>query len=735
MSFVVPPDFDWHKYISLNKDLCHLEEEGAIEHYIQYGIKENRLYKYILPTDFNSVEYKSLNRDLWHLSDTEIEQHYMLHGRSEDRIYSINNFYSKYPYFNLDLYIKFIDTNLPRINYYILFNQTPIYLIVENDILYHVDVKYFETISDKYDVKTNVLQFIKSNYKLINKNLDCCQTCVLKKFDPDHHTLKYLSMSKNNRNIDLKKYYIILLENYIRKHYDYIYMINIGSDNTECLDDLFNYLSRVKELNNLLFISINHDVIIHNYIKSKLNDFSNYIIIRVPNKGFDIGSFFLSINELKINNISYEYLIRLHTKTSLHWRKELIEPLLNTKETLETITKEMKQYDIHYYGAPNCTKVLDLNNYKLLSKMYPDIYYINNVRFIAGTIFIISKNYIDSFINITGIHTYPLFTSVYTQNRLYDETSIPHAIERSFGIENFIHFSRDTLVIIATYLNNELKYKTLINNIQIFIRSNLKYFVVILTGITNKYNQKFINFSKQLNVEINIISDNDNTAADFGKWYRFLKRQYKYYINYKKYLFTNDSYILTTTIIDYISKSIKYDLYGFINSYENKYHYPSFLFIIRNIVFFISFLNTYVKNIKTVNDVINIEINLRDNFKYLGRECYVDITKYNCDFNIFYRHDDVYSKLLTNNQLPIIKIKRLNYTTYDNYVLPNDFDAKKYRDLYSDLEHLSLTEMETHFINHGMKEGRKYKPEQESSIPKFIHQKLKEVNFDLNTHS
>jgi sulfatase modifying factor 1 len=47
----IPNGFDWKMYICLNDDLKCTDEEGAISHYIKYGMNENRKYK----DDFNNL--------------------------------------------------------------------------------------------------------------------------------------------------------------------------------------------------------------------------------------------------------------------------------------------------------------------------------------------------------------------------------------------------------------------------------------------------------------------------------------------------------------------------------------------------------------------------------------------------------------------------------------------------------------------------------------------------------
>lgn len=45
---IVPLDFDWKSYLSINTDvgLVHKDESGAIRHWLQYGYREGRSYKY-----------------------------------------------------------------------------------------------------------------------------------------------------------------------------------------------------------------------------------------------------------------------------------------------------------------------------------------------------------------------------------------------------------------------------------------------------------------------------------------------------------------------------------------------------------------------------------------------------------------------------------------------------------------------------------------------------------------
>jgi hypothetical protein len=60
----LPDDFDWITYIYFYDDLKDMNINDAYYHYIGYGCKENRLYKFDLPEDFNWKDYYYFNKDI-----------------------------------------------------------------------------------------------------------------------------------------------------------------------------------------------------------------------------------------------------------------------------------------------------------------------------------------------------------------------------------------------------------------------------------------------------------------------------------------------------------------------------------------------------------------------------------------------------------------------------------------------------------------------------------------------
>ena len=75
--------FDPIVYKRIYEDLSHMTDEEAKIHYICNGIRENRKYRY--EDVFDAVKYKDLYQDLMHLNDREATQHFYRHGINEGR--------------------------------------------------------------------------------------------------------------------------------------------------------------------------------------------------------------------------------------------------------------------------------------------------------------------------------------------------------------------------------------------------------------------------------------------------------------------------------------------------------------------------------------------------------------------------------------------------------------------------------------------------------------------------
>jgi hypothetical protein len=97
---IVPYDFDWKTYLALNNDLDEkCNEIEAIDHYVKYGINENRNYKI---DEFDWKTYLLLNNDLnQNCNEIEAKHHYINYGIRENRNYKMNTNETK-AYLNLN---------------------------------------------------------------------------------------------------------------------------------------------------------------------------------------------------------------------------------------------------------------------------------------------------------------------------------------------------------------------------------------------------------------------------------------------------------------------------------------------------------------------------------------------------------------------------------------------------------------------------------------------------------
>jgi hypothetical protein len=222
------------------------------------------------------------------------------------------------------------------------------------------------------------------------------------------------------------------------------------------------------------------------------------------------------------------------------------------------------------------------------------------------------------------------------------------------------------LLIIALHTNNDLKYKTLLNNIKYFEKDFID--IILINTIDYKDSYNFDISSKIIN---SLYIPNDK-YCDFGKWTYVLKNIVS--VNkYKKIIFTNDSYIIVNNLDEYLNNVLtkNFDLYGYTDSCEVRYHYQSYIFSIdasKNC----NFLNIYANHSPYINNffdlIINFELNLINYFE--NKICYLNIASQTQGKNIFFVCDKLYEDLLKKNLLPIIKIKRLFHTNKEQIIVP-----------------------------------------------------------------
>ena len=174
---------------------------------------------------------------------------------------------------------------------------------------------------------------------------------------------------------------------------------HIGSANT--------FIKMEKYIDNLLNITstyVNYSItLIAALIDTLPEDFVNYvklkypqiIFIDTPNAGFDIGSFFSILKYCKENNLDFDYVIKVHTKTIDEWRERMLDTIAGSINYIHNILKTFENQKIGLIcdGTMECiNNGSQTNNNYMHLKYLIEKYNINispnaNVRFAAGTMF------------------------------------------------------------------------------------------------------------------------------------------------------------------------------------------------------------------------------------------------------------------------------------------------------------------------------------------------------------
>lgn len=234
------------------------------------------------------------------------------------------------------------------------------------------------------------------------------------------------------------------------------------------------------------------------------------------------------------------------------------------------------------------------------------------------------------------------------------------------------------IVIVASHIKKNLQYEILKNNLPYFDKEYID--IVIVYSRENK-DIKYNLQSLSSNI-IHIFEVENDKYVDFGKWIHGLSQVD--YSSYKNVLFTNDSFIITSSIDNYLQNMVMkhYDLYGFTDSTEITYHYQSYLFY-TNVCHIDKLLDLFQDKydcVQSFQDVImNYELPLQAQFANTNKDCYLKIGTLtnNQGKNVFFANDTLYKTLYDLQLLPIVKVKRLYFRNLSFPIcLPEDLKCE-----------------------------------------------------------
>lgn len=188
-----------------------------------------------------------------------------------------------------------------------------------------------------------------------------------------------------------------------------------------------------------LFVTTNSETDVTNDVRK----YAKQVYI-IENKGMDFGPFIHVYNEIK--DSGYDYFLKVHTKKSKHnknlgnmWREKLIEVFFNTKEGFTAVVDTLKSDEsIYMAGAYSCfydrlkepLGSLSLIDNKETIKIVNSFLNVGNHGcFFAGSIFMVSKKYLDILFKDVNLNEFKLiFDHPYNLG-----VSTSHAMERLIG--------------------------------------------------------------------------------------------------------------------------------------------------------------------------------------------------------------------------------------------------------------------------------------------------------------
>lgn len=223
-------------------------------------------------------------------------------------------------------------------------------------------------------------------------------------------------------------------------------------------NEFADYLKKIPITFDLYITLVEHD---HNtkdlldYKNKILSRYPNANVFIIPNVGLDIGGFAYVLKYFIENNVQYDYLLKIHSKQSLHsknkrsgdiWRKELLNTLLGSPNIINSILNLLESdSDVGMLSSkiwkinPTADKIMGYgSNYlkiKELSEHFKLNTKIDDFDFIGGTMFWCNYNSIVKYFKYIDIDEFisMLETGAVNDNKT-PQGSVTHAMERMFGL-------------------------------------------------------------------------------------------------------------------------------------------------------------------------------------------------------------------------------------------------------------------------------------------------------------
>ena len=203
-------------------------------------------------------------------------------------------------------------------------------------------------------------------------------------------------------------------------------------------------LKNLKDSNTDVFVTVNTtDTLYYRDIKLNVDD-----VFVVENKGMDFGGFLFCLD--KIKDQDYNLVTKLHGKkhqgyaynSALYnaelWRRSLYNPLIKTKERYDKIVEAFRKDPLLFMAGSEQSfrteetgnKILLLNKHFISTLLnlleIPETPF--QCKFIAGSMFTVSKKYLDMLFKNKEMEIYNQMQTGYS-----GDGTIAHALERIVG--------------------------------------------------------------------------------------------------------------------------------------------------------------------------------------------------------------------------------------------------------------------------------------------------------------
>ena len=202
--------------------------------------------------------------------------------------------------------------------------------------------------------------------------------------------------------------------------------------------EFWSYLKNIKDENLDIIATVNTtETEFYKNIKDNVDE-----VFLIENKGVDFGGFIYAYNKIKSN--SYNTVIKLHGKkrnsyTGLcaeEWRKTLYNPLIQKDCYYNMLNCFEKDEKIFMYGSKRCFReelkshpnIVDNTSVFIKINDILDLSEFEKYDFIAGSIFAVSKNYLNAFFQNKEMEIYKIMETQFPENG-----TIAHGLERLIG--------------------------------------------------------------------------------------------------------------------------------------------------------------------------------------------------------------------------------------------------------------------------------------------------------------